>query len=144
MFQGKHCLHLHDQRISSASHLLSCSFLACHILWLWSYRKHVPPKRGAPFCWFIRLAELRWKYLKPSAWGYNWAILFWGEYKYRDLAFQIGRSPKFETVMYGHGPCGTWNLEWLRWWEPATVVNYRLVPSSESAPHINKSTSMWQ
>jgi hypothetical protein len=43
-----------------------------------------------------------------------------------------------ETVKYGHESRGNQTQESLRWRGPAAVVNDRLIPSSEKAPHINK------
>jgi hypothetical protein len=47
-------------------------------------------------------------------------------------------SLESETVNYGHESHGTWTREWLRWREPAAIVNDRLTLLSERAPHINK------
>jgi hypothetical protein len=51
-------------------------------------------------------------------------------------------SLKSETVKYGRESQGTRTLEWLRWLGPAAIVDDRSVVSSESAPHINKPTTV--
>jgi hypothetical protein len=38
---------------------------------------------------------------EPSVWGLNWATLFL-DYKYRDLALQVGGSLESEKSKYGH------------------------------------------
>jgi hypothetical protein len=47
-----------------------------------------------------------------------------------------------ETVKYGRDSHGTRTLEWLRWREPAAIVNDRPVLTSERALHINKRNSL--
>jgi hypothetical protein len=44
--------------------------------------------------------------MEPSAWGYNWATLFLGGYKYGDLALQVGCSTESETVKMVMSPAG--------------------------------------
>jgi hypothetical protein len=46
----------------------------------------------------------------PIPWGYNWATLFLGDIKYRDLALQVGEVSN-ETVKCGHEFYGTWTGE---------------------------------
>jgi hypothetical protein len=71
---------------------------------------------------------------EPSAWGYNWSILFLGD-KYGDLALQVcGVSD--EMVKYGREFCGTLTQEWVLWQGPE--VNYRPVLLSEMALQNNK------
>jgi hypothetical protein len=43
--------------------------------------------------------------MEASVWGYNWATLFRGGYKYGDLALQVG-GVSDETVKYGREFCG--------------------------------------
>jgi hypothetical protein len=52
------------------------------------------------------------------------------------------RSLESETVKYGQKFYRTRTRKWLRWRGPATIVNYRLVLSSERASHINKSATV--
>jgi hypothetical protein len=53
-------------------------------------------------------------------------------------------SLESETVKYVHESHGTGTWGWLRWQEPAAIVNDRPVISSERAPHINKTATVWQ
>jgi hypothetical protein len=48
------------------------------------------------------------------------------------------------TVKYGHESYGTRTRKWLSWRGPGEIVNDRPVLSSERAPHINKSATVWQ
>jgi hypothetical protein len=38
---------------------------------------------------------------------YNWAILFLGGNKYRNLALHVGGVSKIEAINYAHESCGT-------------------------------------
>jgi hypothetical protein len=53
-------------------------------------------------------------------------------------------SLESERVKYDRECHGTRTREWLRWREPAAIVNDRPVLSSERAPQINKSATVWQ
>jgi hypothetical protein len=44
---------------------------------------------------------------KPNSRGYNWATLFLGGYKYRNLALQDGGVSEIETINYAHVSYGT-------------------------------------
>jgi hypothetical protein len=76
---------------------------------------------------------------KPSAWGYDWAILGdinTGTWPSRLDGFQI-----WDRKIRSRGTTRT--REWLRWRGPAVIINGRPVLSSESAPNINKPTTVW-
>jgi hypothetical protein len=60
--------------------------------------------------------------MEPSAWGYNWATLFFGGCKYGDLALQVGGVSKIGTIMYGLESRETRTREGLRWRGPAATV----------------------
>jgi hypothetical protein len=51
-------------------------------------------------------------------------------------------SLESETVKYGHEYNGTLTRTWLRWREPAVIVNDRVVFLPEKDPHINKPASV--
>jgi hypothetical protein len=87
---------------------------------------------------FITRANGTTKVREQNGWGYNWATLFLGGYKYRDLALQVGEVSKIGTIKYGHDSRWTQTREILRWRGPATAEHYRTDPLSERAPHINK------
>jgi hypothetical protein len=53
-------------------------------------------------------------------------------------------SLESETVKYGRESHGIRTREWLRWWGPAAIVNGRAVLSSETAPYVNKTATVWQ
>jgi hypothetical protein len=53
-------------------------------------------------------------------------------------------SLESETVKYGRESQGTRTREWLRWRGPVAIVNDWPVLSSESAPQINKPTTVRQ
>jgi hypothetical protein len=52
----------------------------------------------------VALRVVRGDKREPSARGYNWATLFLGGYKYRDLALQVG-GVSDETVKCGREFC---------------------------------------
>jgi hypothetical protein len=53
-------------------------------------------------------------------------------------------SLKSETVKYGHELQGTRTREKLRWQGPVPCTNDRPAPSSERAPHKNKTVTVKQ
>jgi hypothetical protein len=68
------------------------------------------------------------------------------EYLHRSPASRRGDkkgSLESETVKYGHESNETRTRKWLRWREPAAIVNDTPVLSSERAPHIKKPATVW-
>jgi hypothetical protein len=86
-----------------------------------------------------------------AMWLWLWLCSFWHpcgggvEYLDRDLASRRRRrkgSFKPKTVKYGHECQGTRTQERLRWRWPAAYTKDRPVPSSERAPHKNKTVTV--
>jgi hypothetical protein len=65
-----------------------------------------------------------------STWGYNWATLDHGVYKYIDLGLQVGVVSEIGTIKYGSESRGTQIQEGLCWRGPAATGNYRPLPPS--------------
>jgi hypothetical protein len=55
---------------------------------------------------------------------------------YRNLALQVGRVSKIETIKYARESRGTQIWERLRWRRPAKTENYRPDFSSEREPRL--------
>jgi hypothetical protein len=61
-----------------------------------------------------------------------------GGYKYRDLALQVGGVSRIGTIEYVLESRETQTQAGLRWREPAAIINYRPILSSERALQNNK------
>jgi hypothetical protein len=62
------------------------------------------------------------------------------------MTLQVGgeKGLASETLKYCCESLRTPSREWLRWRGPAAIVNDTPIPSSESAPNINKPRTHWQ
>jgi hypothetical protein len=54
---------------------------------------------------FDRKEHINNEWMKPSAWGYNWATIFLWGYKYGDLDFQVGESKISDILYYCYSFC---------------------------------------
>jgi hypothetical protein len=78
-------------------------------------------------------------------WGMDWLTGVWLGVNYtnpiprrkeiREPGPPDWANLKLETIKSGPESHGTWAQEGLHWWGPSATVNYRLIISSERAPH---------
>jgi hypothetical protein len=79
-------------------------------------------------CYTPRHWAFQW--VKPNAWGCNWATLFLGDINMRTWPSRLGESRIWDSKMWSWVP-----REWLRWRGLAAIVNDRPILSSESMLH---------
>jgi hypothetical protein len=135
---GLNIKHRFPKELPFLRHLDHAENTLPHITWLTRVIGSIPWGGGLEYLHCSPASRKRRRKGNPVPGDITGPPCSWG-YKYGNLALHVERV-SYEIVKYGREFCGTWTREWLLWQGPEAIVpvNYRLVLSSERAPHIKK------